>query len=1284
MLPANNLFLDDSIEKRISIVSDDETINLTNADIHSEKFTLKESICSETSLKVGNCEANSVEFTIDNTPPSMTGKWLTITITPYNRSGTAGTAISLGRFKVFSDKPSGDRQTRTILAYDKLFYVGKRNYKRWYRKVAFSESATLTIKQFRDAFFEKIGITQVSATLSNDGMSIKRVKVASKLTGKDILTAICEINGVFGHITRDGEFKYIKLSTNTSATSIGKTYTINVEYSDNALTAVDRVEMLGKNGDLLASVGNDEDSYTNKYTIENNFIVNGLGGKAYYETALQAMRTVLTTLSFVPLTAEMKGHPRYEVGDRITYSVGNTTKTSFILNRTMTGIQALYDTYDSNVEEYYSNEPNAVNTKTAQIQSMEYQIGAVEDMTNTHLEKMDDGTIVIRDENLAGDEDSGAVCTRSFCMWGMNETIPNRPDAWITFRVEIELSCNFMIVTNTGHYGRIVNIAGETYYEQDTWLIYKVPKNAGSATIREKNTLIAYAYEDCTDSGTRFDGQWSVAWGQWGQPIPLGGDKRTIGDYDFYRLSHGYGTVSHGIYGMSRPDKHYPSRDALWAAYIAGEINPMPLKNGDVVLPSATAQQQTIDNLVGLANEITGQSGSGSDTSTENRDSIPTSGTPTDVASNSKQEIIANTINAIKDGISSWIGSIVNSGRGKVVATVTKRDGTTATQILASTNLITSGSEPPLTGAAQNDLHCVISDASGITMSVYSHDGDCGIEISRYGYDGVATSKHNSSGEPLVFNQFVIAISGLTSGTQYTISYKLSAATYDTSANEYSNITYNQATIEGVTKRYGKYGVMFSDTASPDMTNVPTFGSENTWDATLKWQNFPDLQRTSVSFSNTFTATASTMYMVFELEPITTHDYPLCEKFWVEELKESNMSISFNALKVYGEDNTWYEFAGGGQGTMDYDNLENQPQVNGVTLSGNKTSRDLQIFEKKHLSEFEQLSTAQKNNPDKFYFVDDKGGSGGGGGGGSSTLAGLTDVDLDSPTNGQVLKYNSTTQKWENANGGSGAGSIITYGYLAPTESGNDGDLYYLLDESNKKDSLYLNMEGSWALIEGSGYAEPSIYIPNSTRTKIICEATLDNFDDTALTWGDRSNPINLTATCSIYDNEAVRIPVKSNGTLASVDLGAAATPFTAYIVAKTQNPGSYARILSAFYSRSSGQGIMLFGSTINVSSWASDTSTGVSSSSNYFVGVIQYIGSGSALGKVNATNAITKSPSNCGRYLTIGRTDIDSSTSNAEPCDMLVKYLGVVKDVDSAEDIADNIANLMSIFEIS
>ena len=58
----------------------------------------------------------------------------------------------------------------------------------------------------------------------------------------------------------------------------------------------------------------------------------------------------------------------------------------------------------------------------------------------------------------------------------------------------------------------------------------------------------------------------------------------------------------------------------------------------------------------------------------------------------------------------------------------------------------------------------------------------------------------------------------------------------------------------------------------------------------------------------------------------------------------------------------------------------------------------------------------------------------GGGGGGSSTLADLLDVNLGTLADGQVLTYDSRTQKWVNgAGGGGGTGSVRSVGMTVPT-----------------------------------------------------------------------------------------------------------------------------------------------------------------------------------------------------------------------------------------------------------
>ena len=50
-----------------------------------------------------------------------------------------------------------------------------------------------------------------------------------------------------------------------------------------------------------------------------------------------------------------------------------------------------------------------------------------------------------------------------------------------------------------------------------------------------------------------------------------------------------------------------------------------------------------------------------------------------------------------------------------------------------------------------------------------------------------------------------------------------------------------------------------------------------------------------------------------------------------------------------------------------------------------------------------------------------------GGGSGSSTFADLEDVSFSNLQDGQVPKYNSSTQKWENANESGGGGTVHHY-----------------------------------------------------------------------------------------------------------------------------------------------------------------------------------------------------------------------------------------------------------------
>lgn len=224
-------------------------------------------------------------------------------------------------------------------------------------------------------------------------------------------------------------------------------------------------------------------------------------------------------------------------------------------------------------------------------------------------------------------------------------------------------------------------------------------------------------------------------------------------------------------------------------------------------------------------------------------------------------------------------------------------------------------------------------------------------------------------------------------------------------------------------------------------------------------------------------------------------------------------------------------------------------------------------------------------------------------------------------------------------------------------------------------------------LVNGADYIDTCL--PYSEYQYVICEAYPNNYNSAALSWGDGSNPIQFSASGSAQNADgSVAIKTYTHGTLAYVDLGAADTPFTAYLVAKLgqANTGTYTRELSVMKLRSASQGLLLYGnSSIIVSSWASDTNTDKSASS-YFVAALQFASIGNAFGcAISAAsdpiNFISKAPSGCGRYITIGRSDIDPDQNNAVPSDMDVLYLGVTTAVETQNIVAQNMQYLAQQF---
>lgn len=339
------LYNQDSVDKQLNITFEGGTI--TNTDLYNENFELTESLCSESELRFGSCEASVLKFKIANTVGSLKNKVLTVSEV---LNGQTDTPFQIGKYKVDSHVPSGDRNYRDIVAYDFMYDIINANVADWYNALTFP----MTQKSFRNSFFDYFGIEQEEIVLIHDDMIIEKTIGGTEISGKTIITAVCELNGVFGHINRHGRFAYIELSQNVQET-IDKNRHISSEFEDFATCLISKLQIRQEENDIGAIAGNG----VNSYVINDNFLVYGKTANTLQKIAERTFEKI-RYISYRPFKAQVRGNPCLEVGDRIVLQSRNKDIESCILERKLYGIQSLKDSFDSKGVYEYTEKANSL------------------------------------------------------------------------------------------------------------------------------------------------------------------------------------------------------------------------------------------------------------------------------------------------------------------------------------------------------------------------------------------------------------------------------------------------------------------------------------------------------------------------------------------------------------------------------------------------------------------------------------------------------------------------------------------------------------------------------------------------------------------------------------------------------------------------------------------------------------------------------------------------------------------------------------------------------------
>ena len=350
-------------------------------------MSLEESLCSDENIEWGSCEASQIKLTIIGlNGAGIKGSEMTLYQTldgvfpatdlyPADDTYPAGYVMPFGKYVVQSAKKQANTDFWDVTALD---YMSKfdANVVEWYNSLAFP----LSLRDFRASLCKYLGVTEeVPDYLPNDDMLVEKTIDAGKLTGKDVLIACEQVNGVFGHFDREGVLQHVALEPNYGlfpATDLypsddlypvapgemnDQVYDERLEaylmissyFEDYTIQSIDKIQIRQESEDIGAIYG----TGSNCYTIEGNFLLYGKGADDLAAVATNVYGMISGRM-YIPFNCELKGLPYISVGNAVYFAYGSESIVSYIMNRTLKGTYALKDSYSAEGEEIRSVQNN--------------------------------------------------------------------------------------------------------------------------------------------------------------------------------------------------------------------------------------------------------------------------------------------------------------------------------------------------------------------------------------------------------------------------------------------------------------------------------------------------------------------------------------------------------------------------------------------------------------------------------------------------------------------------------------------------------------------------------------------------------------------------------------------------------------------------------------------------------------------------------------------------------------------------------------------------------------
>lgn len=367
-----------------------------------------------------------------------------------------------------------------------------------------TEYESITLKAFRDSFFKYIGLTQQSTTLVNDDMKVSKSVDDIDLTAKDVLEAICEINGVFGKMSRDDVFTYVELKPFSRGLFPSKTLYPNSSLFPRKPGNVDtrRLEMgeyktlqvgdtnfeqitklqIRQSEDDIGYIAGDDTGVT--YIIQGNFLTYSAGTDEL-KTIANNVLSKISKVIFNPVNITLQGNPCVETGDTIRIiDTNNKVYKSYVLQRTLTGIQMIMDSIISEGDQ-----------SLAEVNGIHHDILKLQGKTN-ELSRLIEGTSSILNDYAKGLKSEIAQKTDSIKL-DVSKSFAVTNDTIKKVQADLELKIdkddNGQIISMINASADVINLTGNRLtLGSDNCTITK------DGTITAKNALLSGSFQ-CGD-----------------------------------------------------------------------------------------------------------------------------------------------------------------------------------------------------------------------------------------------------------------------------------------------------------------------------------------------------------------------------------------------------------------------------------------------------------------------------------------------------------------------------------------------------------------------------------------------------------------------------------------------------------------------------------------------------------------------------------------------------------------------------------------------------------------